>query len=237
MEWSCDGFVDRGDDSTAADLMLKTLKAGISIASYSTLFRIGWHSLDEFDKLLRTARNLQAPLVRLWAGPRSTGCYEERRQADAAFEEQARRLGDLAGQQGITLCLSPANNSLLFSRERVANLITAINHPFVKVAWEPSADLSFDDSMQCFGRLSGHVGMIVSRQHSRDGTIHSLVERDEDWSLYLDAFDEQGGDPDMVRYVVIRAIREDKPESLAADVVLLKYYSEQLRRYHRRRIY
>jgi len=237
VEWSCDGFIERGDAATAADLMLKTLKAGLSIAAYSTIYRIGLHSLDEFGRLLSTARNLQAPLVRLWSAPGLSGCYDERKKADEFFIDQARYCGDLAGQQGITLCLSPARNSLLSNWDRSANLLTSINHPFVKLAWEPSPDLSFDDSMQRFTRLSGQIGLIVARQYSSDGTIHSLVQRDEDWSLYLDAFDEQGGDSDMVRYVVIRAIKDGLAENLHADVALIKYYSEQLRRYYRRRIY
>ena len=69
---------------------------------------------------------------------------------------------------------------------------------------------------------------------SRDNIL--LRDKAEDWLLYLDAFDEQGGAPDMARYVVIRAFKDGRPESLADDVKLVRHWAEKLRRYRRRRL-
>jgi len=236
IEWSSDGFLDSGDDTAAGNLMLKTLKAGLTIASYATLFRAGIHTREEFDRVMSTARSVQAPIIRLWAPPLQAASYAQIKTADAEFVDIARELGDCAGTHGFTLCFSPARNSVLNSWSRAAVLMDTIKHPFIKLAWEPAPDVSFDESMEIFSRISGHVGMVVSRSLAADGTIHSLCQRDEDWSLYLDAFDEQGGAPDMARYIVIRAFKDNCPDNLKSDVDLINYYSGQLRRYRRRRL-
>jgi hypothetical protein len=43
----------------------------------------------------------------------------------------------------------------------------------------------------------------------------NLAENAEDWLEYLDAFDEQGGSPDMVRHVLIRSFKGGDTASLA----------------------
>ncbi len=52
----------------------------------------------------------------------------------------------------------------------------------------------------------------------------------------MDALDEQGGAPDMARYVIIRAFKDGRPESLADDAALIGAWSTKLRRYRRRRL-
>ncbi|OHD18577.1 MAG: hypothetical protein A2087_08730 [Spirochaetes bacterium GWD1_61_31] len=237
VEWSCDGFIERGDTALAGQIMVKTLKAGLSVASFATLFRVGLHAENEFGRLLETAQMMHAPLIRLWSAPAVSGDYASRKAADQAFIDQARRLGDQAGTLGVTLCFGVARDTVLNSWARAANLFSSIKHPFVKLSWEPAPDIAFDDSMEIFCGLSGQIGMLVARSAAADGTIHSLCEHDDDWSQYLDAFDEQAGSPEMVRYVLLRGIKGGDHANLRADADLLKYYSTQLRRYRGRRVY
>ncbi|MBN2875778.1 MAG: hypothetical protein JXM71_11840, partial [Spirochaetales bacterium] len=90
--------------------------------------------------------------------------------------------------------------------------------------------------------ISGMVALVVVRSEDlglpagapvaaeRDG------DRSEEWLQYLDAFDEQCGDPDMTRYVVLSSIRAGDETGLAGDIGAIRSWSDTLRRYHRRRI-
>ncbi|HPE37634.1 MAG TPA: TIM barrel protein [Spirochaetales bacterium] len=233
VEWSSDHGVEAGDLDAAGRVMLDTLRAGLCNASYATLFRAGVHSVDRFKTLLATARALQAPYIRLWAAPKSDDV-----DADAAFfAEAARTLANISAESGVTLCFGLAQGSAMDSYERAVELMGAADHPFVKLCWEPLPGVSFDAAMEYFGQLKGRVGILCARSAGAVATNRLLRDKDEDWLLYLDAFDEQGGSPDMVRYVVIRAFKDGQLTNLADDARLLRTWSVKLRRYYRRRLY
>lgn len=229
VEWSSDGFLDPGDRATALRLMESTLRTGLCISSYSTLHRIGTYNLVGFDTLVHTALALQAPNIRAWAAPPGDDGACDR------FVEAAKAAGDAAGGNGITLCLAMSPRSLLRWDGRAADLMARVDHPFVKLCWEPPCDRCFDRAMETLEGLSGHVGMIMRRPYPPfdDG----LESRQEDWLEYLDAVDEQGGSPDMVRYVVIRSYGPHDAPRLAGEVRQIKRMNEMLRRYHRRRVF
>ncbi len=232
IEWSYDSGLEPGNIAQAEDLMMATLRAGLSTASYASLFRVGVHSGEAFSALLATARALHAPIIRLWAGDKSPS--PERDAED--FASSVRILADRAADEGVTLCLGMGRGSALDSYERARLLLEAADHPFVKLCWEPLPGSSFDGAMEAFSSLVGRVGILCARSSGKRSENILLRDKAEDWLLYLDAFDEQGGAPDMARYVVIRSFKDGRPESLADDVRLVRHWAEKLRRYRRRRL-
>ncbi len=232
MEWSSDFGVESGDTAAAERTMLATLRAGLSTASYCTLFRAGLQSPTAFAPVLDTARALYSPTIKLWAGFKSPSLEDDAER----FRRTANELADMAAKEGVTLCFGMGRGSAIDSYERARALMGAADHPFVKLCWEPLPGIPFDDAMATFNALSGRIGLLCARSAGEDGRNALLRERDEDWLLYLDAFDEQGGSPDMARYVVIRAFKDGKPESLEDDCRLIRTWSEKLRRYRRRRL-
>jgi len=231
IEWTDDGFIQPGDSVTAQSAMMATLRAGLSTVSYAVTFRVGSHDPSAFRAALDTARGLNAPILRLWSSPKSQSSKKK-----SAFISTARTLGDEAGEQGVTLCFGLASDSLLDTTANAAKLLEAIDHPFVKMAWEPSAGIRFDDNMEEFSAIAGRIGMIVVRSEDLSDAEGGRDDRSERWFQYLDAFDEQGGSPDMARYVVIRSVAEGDAPRLATDIAAIRSWSETLRRYRKRRI-
>ncbi len=233
IEWSCDAGLEPGNITQAESLMMATLRAGLSSASYASLYRVGVHSEVAFGALLATARALHAPIVRLWAGNKSPSPEKDAED----FSASVRGLADRAAEVGVTLCFGMGKGSALDSYERARLLLEAADHPFVKLCWEPLPGSSFDGAMEAFSSLVGRVGILCARSSGTPRDNILLRDKAEDWLLYLDAFDEQGGAPDMARYVVIRAFKDGRPESLADDVKLVRHWAEKLRRYRRRRLF
>lgn len=232
IEWSDDGFLEPGDADSAFAAMMATLRAGMCTASYSTLFRPGIHNPSHFDAVLATASTIHAPSVRLWAPPLGP----KNRPGVKAFAQTARALGDRASADGVTLCFSMANGTVLDSYRRASDVMKRIDHPFVKLCWEPMPGSSFDDDMESLSALRGHIGLLCARLPSCGPGPGMLGGLDEEWLHYLDAFDEQGGSPDMSRYIILRSCCRYDTAGMKSDAKLVRTISDKLRRYRRRRI-
>ena len=239
VEWSADGFLEQGDMAAAGDLMMKPLRAGLCSVSYASLFRFGIHDHGSFSKVLETAAALHAPMVRVWTGPRGvgTGFLDDDGRANGDFADEIFRLADKAGEQGISLCFGFAKGSILDSYDSAVRLFASLDHPFIKLVWELLEGCGFDTARESFAALSGRIGMVLARSGDGQDCCGSLAENAEDWLEYLDAFDEQGGSPDMVRHVLIRCFKDGKAARLADDASHIATWSRQLRQYHHRRVY
>lgn len=238
VEWSAVGFLDPGDLSSAGDLMLRTLRAGLCSVSYASIFRIGIHDHGSFSTVLETAAALHAPLIRIWTGPPGvgTGIVDEGGRPSQSFRSEILKLADQAGNRGMCLCLGLTRGSILDTYDSAVRLFSSLDHPFIKLAWELLEGSDFDAARESFAALSGRIGLVLARSGDDQGA-GSLAGDEEEWLEYLDAFDEQGGSPDMVRHVLIHAFDAGKADMLKLDAGRIENWSCQLRQYHRRRVY
>ncbi|MDX9959487.1 MAG: hypothetical protein RBT68_13685 [Spirochaetia bacterium] len=239
VEWSADGFLEQGDIESAGELMMKTLRAGLCSVSYSSLFRFGIHDHGKFGRVLETAASLHAPVVRVWTGLRGvgTGFVDHEGRASRDFAAEILGLADKAGELGISLCFGFAKDSILDSYDTAIRFFDSLDHPFIKLVWELLDGYGFDPAREAFAALSGRIGMVLIRSTDNPENHRNLAENAEDWLEYLDAFDEQGGSPDMVRHVLIRSFKDGDTARLMEDVSHIATWSRKLRQYHRRRIY
>lgn len=231
VEWTDDGFFDPRDPSSVSAAMMATLRAGLCTVSYATLYRAVAHDRAAFRSALGVTRDFNAPMLRLWSGPRG----DDRGLDASAFLDESRFLGDEAGKHGITLCFGISRRSVLASCDEATSVLAGTDHPFVKLAWEPASRGGFDAAMEDFTPLSGRIGLIVARGEdvlSADGLADA---RSEEWYQYLDSYDEQCGSPDMARYVVLSSTAGG-PERLAEAAGAIAYWGAMLRRYRRRRV-
>ncbi|HOZ71999.1 MAG TPA: hypothetical protein PK179_05745 [Spirochaetales bacterium] len=231
VEWSDDGFFDPRDPSSVRAAMMATLRAGLCTVSYATLYRAVAHDRSAFRSALGVARDFNAPMLRLWSGPRGYG----RGLAARAFLDESRYLGDEAGKHGITLCFGISRRSVLASYDEATRVLAGTDHPFVKLAWEPASRGGFDEAMEEFRPLSGRIGLIVVRGEDLLPEGGSADALSEEWYQYLDSYDEQCGSPDMARYVVLSSTAGDQGR-LAEAAGAIAAWSVMLRRYHRRRV-
>lgn len=239
VEWSADGFLEAGDIAVAGDLMMKTLRAGLCSVSYASLFRFGIHDHGSFSKVLDTTAALHAPMVRVWTGPCGvgTGVVDDEGKASQQFAGEILGLADKAGELGISLCFGLAKGSILDSYDHAVRFLSSLDHPFIKLVWEPLEGCGFDTAREAFAALSGRIGMVLAKSTSDQESTACLAAKSEEWLEYLDAFDEQGGSPDMVRHVLIRSFKDGDIARLAEDAGHIVAWSRQLRQYHNRRVF
>jgi len=234
VEWTDQGFVAPGDARASEEVMFATLRAGLCTVSYATMCRTCMHDRTLFRQALETTHQLNAPVLRLWSAPRDAGSGT----ASNGFVETARALGDEAGKKGVTLCFGLSADSMLHSSQHAAELLSAMDHPFVKLALEPSMDARFDDAMETLTALAGMTGLVMVHAGDVCGQLDGKDDRAEEWLQYLDAYDEQGDSPDMTRAVVIKSLKDgdDGHTKLCASIDSIRSWATTLRRYHKRRV-
>jgi hypothetical protein len=218
VEWAADMHIGAGDLKTAGEAMIATLMAGLTTASYATLYRAG-SSEDEgyshFDALLGTASTLQAPNMRIYA------CAKEMDE----LSSELRGLGDRAAEKGITLCLSMGRGTCLDRYDRAFALVEATRHDFVRLAWEDLPGARPEEATAALESGSRLAALIVARCAGRDGKARSISEAEGAWRSRLRAFKLAEADPKMGSFVLLDAARaegEAGNESLAADADALR---------------
>ncbi|MGO8694690.1 MAG: sugar phosphate isomerase/epimerase family protein [Rectinemataceae bacterium] len=235
IEWAGDVHVPHDDAAAAGGVMIDTLRAGLTTASYAPLYRalpVGEHGL-RFESVLEAAAELQAPIVRVFLGGNSPlGREPEQR---FLLVSEARRLGDRAARRGVTVCLSLGRNTCMDSYAAAIDLASEIDHPFVRLAWEPLPGLAPDECSAALEAAGVSVALLLVRRIDRAGCVGRLEEEEADWRRRLAAFKKAELDPKMGHFVLIASVREEASRSLDAalpglteDVGLLRRLIREL---------
>ena len=181
IEWSSDTHAPPGDLRIAENLMMATLRAGLTVSAYGSFHRIGGCA-EEFAAVLASARSLQAPNVRVWAAPRSGGLLL------ASMAETARALADEAGKFGITLCIEAHERSAVDRYETLAELVRLVAHPFFRVSWAPLPGLGKVELLEGAAALAPELTLIHVRNWNAGYDRRPLADKEGTWPGIIDAF-------------------------------------------------
>jgi hypothetical protein len=225
VEWAQDVHLGLGDLRAAEELMMTTLSAGLTTASYATLYRAG--AADEgfkrFDELLAVAAILQAPILRIYACSERQSDANEKHKSDLAAE--LKRLGERTAKKGITLCLSLGRGTGFSSYARALSLVAEAGHAFVRLAWEDLPYARPDEATAALESSKAKVGLVLARSAGRDGKPRSIAEDLDSWRARLSSFKSAELDPKMGSFLLLGAQRaegEDGVTALAADAAALR---------------
>jgi len=219
IEWAADIHVVAEDGRAAEETMIATLTAGLTVASYSSIYCAG--SEDEgrkrFGTLVAAASIMQAPILRIYAAPVQGH--------QAALVAELKELGDLVAARGITLCLSCGRKTALDGYGQACSLIKAVGHDFVKLAWEDLPGTPSATATEALEELGNSAGALVALSTGRDGRPKPMAAETEAWRRRLAAFKRAEKEPEMGRFVLLGAPRAEGAEgeaSLAADAQSLR---------------
>jgi hypothetical protein len=230
VEWAADLHIGAGDIRAAEGAMMATLRAGLTTASYATLYRAGAEKGDysRFDALLKITSILNAPIMRLFACPkdaRLARTAEDEAKTLADLASALRRLGDRAAEKGITLCLSMGRGTSLDGYRRGTSISEAVGHDFVRLAWEDLPGFPAKEATAALESQGRFAGILIARCAGRDGTPRAVSEGEADWRERARAFKRAEMDPNMGSFVLLGAARAEGAageESLAADAMTLR---------------
>jgi 3-dehydroshikimate dehydratase len=227
VEWEANLHVGVGDLRGAEETMIATLTAGLTTASYASIYRAGSEDAGykRFETLLATASVLQTPLLRVYARSGVEKLDD--------FASELRRLGDLTAKKGITLCLSFGRKTILDGYDHAKSIVEAVRHDFVRLAWEDLPGTRSAEATSALKDLGRLAGLVVARCADRGGRTLPVADEKDAWRERLGAFKLAEKDPKMGSFVFLGASRAEGKEgeaSLSEDAKALRTIVEEIDR-------
>lgn len=220
IEWGGDVHVPQGDIRKASEARKITEDAGLTTAAYGSYYRTGCEFIRtgekaNFNKTLETALELNAPVIRVWAGDRGSA------EADTSWREkiaeESRAMADQAGKEGITLAFEFHAGTLTDSNASALELIEEIRRENVKTYWQPSVGSSMDYRLRGLRMLLPHLSHIHAFQwEGRER--RPFAEGREEWGKYISLIKQAKGN----RHIMLEFVKDESPEQFLQDADVLK---------------
>jgi len=148
IEWGGDIHVPHGDLTRAAEVRRLTADAGLTVPSYGSYYHAG-ASEDEglaFARVLDTARELRAPVIRVWAGQQ--GSAQMGAAARTRVIDDCRRIAALAAEAGVVVASEYHGGTLTDTDASSAAFMAEVNHPNFKTYWQPRCGVTAEESVR-----------------------------------------------------------------------------------------
>lgn len=218
IEWGGDVHVPHGEVAVAREVARMTADHGLKVAAYGSYYRAG--ASEErglsFDAVLSSAKELGAPVIRIWAGVK--GSLEMSAGEREAVVADVRRVAEMASREGIVVALEYHRNTLTDTPESTCGLLESCAHPNLRTYWQPRSGDSVEEGANALGGLLpwlSHLHVF----HWRSGAQRlPLEEGREAWRRYFREAGRAGGE----RYAMLEFVRDDAPQSFLEDARALR---------------
>jgi len=220
MEWGGDVHVPPGRLGAARDVGRWTREAGLTVSSYGSYLRPPVDGLDAFHRVLETAQELGAPMIRIWPGwpDRASSGYSDADRRAAVDAINA--MGAIAAAHNVAIGLECHTGTLTDSTASAVRLIRTIDSPAVFLYWQPRPGIPKAEALV---ELAA-VGTDIAFAHvfHWDAGCHRfpLADGAAEWRAYLAAIPE--GRFAGQRYALLEFVADDSVENLKTDARALK---------------
>lgn len=209
IEWGGDLHVPAGEVETARQVRRKCMEQGLSILSYGSYYRAG--PQEDFSPALAAARELGAPVIRIWAG---------NTQPDQVSQEEFARLvrtiqsaADQAAPFGIALGLEYHRGTMTQTKEGALRLLQAVDRPNLCTYWQPNPDISLEEQLEEIRLLSPWLRAFHVFYWTAGNLRHPLSRGMEQWKAYLEQAERQGAQPDLI----LEFVQDDREQAFLED--------------------
>lgn len=186
IEWGGDIHVPTGQFKQAEKVHRLTAEEGLKVSAYGSYYTVG-KSKDEgiwFADVLETAKTLNAPIIRIWAG--EIGSKESTSTYRTKVIGEIQELADYSGREEIRLALEFHENSLNDTYQSCHELLSELNHPMVKTYWQPihgAGPIVNGEGIDLI--LPWIVGVHVFHWWPQSEIRLPLQEGIKDWEVYI----------------------------------------------------
>lgn len=221
IEWGGDVHVPHGDLKRAAEVRAMTEDAGLKVVAYGSYYRAGQGA--SFDEILETAKELNAPTIRIWAGIKGS--------EETSTEEREKIVKDIqnacqqAETHGMTVSLEYHRGTLTDEIESCMTLVHEVDIENLRLYWQPDTLVPHRQRTEDLKKAIKHVSNVHVFQWTRKGneTVrHELSEGEVEWLEHLSLLKGNGG------YRLIEFVRNDSPEQFLRDSETLKCWIETI---------
>ncbi len=219
IEWGGDVHAPPDQPERAAAVRELTERAGLSVAAYGSYYRAGWSAPSEFSDVLRTARILGSPTIRVWAGKKGSGQIlpAEKR----AVIDDLKRVAALAAEEDVVVACEYHQGTLTDSEESAAELMRETDDDGVRCYWQPLHGTPVQQRERGLRKILPQLRNIhVYNWHPETRERLPLAESRKPWLHWLGLVAEQGPGGEVA--CLLEFVRNDAPENFIADARTLR---------------
>lgn len=182
IEWGSDGHVPQTDKKQAEKVARLMKEAGLRSKSYGTYYRLG--SGEDFTDYMDVAKILGASTLRVWAGEK--GSAEATSEERVQVIEDAKRLGELAAVEGMTIALEYHSKTLTDTPDSAVQLMEEIEMENVLLYWQPAEVLTVQERIESLPQLTPWITNVHVFNWENYLNRFPLVEAADAWKQYIE---------------------------------------------------
>lgn len=210
VEWGADVHVPPCDFAAAR----RALDTGLKVAAYGSYYRAGVTDRSELAGILETAAELDAPLVRVWAGTQGSEECADRGPVVEALQHAAEH----AEAMGTRIALEYHRNTLTDTLESTLDLLAEVEG--VVPYWQPRGGQDVFSAVHEVRTLEPVTAHVFSWGPGGGKDRLPLKARKDLWRPVLTELARDGID----RNVLLEFVVDDSPEAFRADAKTLLSY-------------
>lgn len=215
IEWGGDVHVPHGDLAKAIEVGRRTRDAGICISAYGSYYRVGSEEGESFQTVLETARQLGAPVVRVWAGMR--GSAETNRKERERVVAVCRQIAEEASEANVVVACEYHGGTLTDANESALRLLGEVNHPNFRSYWQPRSGDGMEGWVAGLEGILPFLGNLHVFHWTELGRLPLSAGR-ERWRTFLEVARRADGD----RFASLEFVRADSIDAFVEDAKVLK---------------
>lgn len=217
IEWGGDVHAPHGDAEAARQVLELSRQAGLEVAAYGSYYRAGESESEglNWDAVLASARALEAPLIRVWAGKQGS------KETDSKYlQGVVQDLRRICQASEIPVACEFHGGTLCDSGQAARRLLEAVDHPRLKMLWQPANRASIEARLDDLRTVAPWLANLHVFQWGAGGggDKRDLEEGRAEWKQYLSEASEDGA----ARWALLEFVRGDSPEQLEHDARTLR---------------
>lgn len=221
IEWIGNVHVPAGDVSNARKVGELTRNAGLEIAAYGSIFRLG--TGDDIVPHLESAVALGAREMRIWAGTSGKPSAEYTTEERLALVCEAKAASHKASEFGISLSTECHDGSLTDCLRSQLLFLNEVNRPNFRTYWQELLNLPENEQIPSLSavRDSGKLTNIHVYQYKvfDGGRERQLISAGFDkWKERFELFKNDTS----VRYALLEFVKDNSEESFLDDAKTLR---------------
>ena len=197
-----------------------TTDAGLKVSSYGSYYRVGEEKKGSFAAVLDTARELHAPIIRVWAGKH--GSVKTDKKYRNKIIRESRRIADMADAAGIIISYEFHGGTLADTNISARMLLEEVNHDKIKIYWQPIVGSKANYCLAGLKSLIPWVTNIHTFHWGQSGERRPLIEGQDAWKRYLSVIAASNRD----HFLLLEFVKDDAPEMFLQDATTLKTWLE-----------
>lgn len=218
IEWGGDVHVPAGNTDIARQVRKLTTNAGLEVFAYGSYYRVGCSEdiQSEFSKVLDCAKELDAPIIRIWAYNKGSADVSE--QEFERLVQESRFIAKMASEYDIKLSFECHGGTYTDDYHAALHLIKEIDCENITMLWQPNQLRNEVYNLEAAKALAT-VTTNIHTFHWDDKHRYPLADGKQIWAKYISCFHESA----HPHVFLLEFMHDDAIESLLDSARVLQF--------------